>query len=270
MTTAQTMLSPPFSGARSLGIRLLAVLFAVLACFVPGCAGKRPVEKPTVLTSPYSAPRVVVWAVAPLRNESGVSLIDELALSDTLVNEAQQVEGISILPVNRTLAGMRALKMASVSSQADALSLCKALGADAIIVGSVNAWHPYDPPIIGLSLGLFGTSGVMNVPAASRIDAQSLRSAATDRPIPESELPPQPLSALSAVLDASDGNTRELIRRYAKGRHDPESALGWQRYTASMALYAKFACHEMTRRLLEAEQSRLRGSPARTEAAPSR
>ncbi len=267
MTTAQTML---VLRGRTLAFGVAAAALSLVLGLFGGCAGKRPAARPDVLLSPYGSGREVILAVAPLRNESGVSLIDELALSDTLVNEAQGVEGISVLPVNRTLGAMRGLKMGSITTQADALALCKAMGADGIILGAVSAWHPYDPPIIGMSLSLYGVNESMSAAGRSTVDARALRGAATDRPVADAATPTQPLSSLSAVLDASDGNTRAYIRQYAEGRHDPESALGWQRYTASMALYAKFACHEMTRRLLESERSRLRDSEARAEADSAR
>lgn len=263
MKTAQTMLlTRAFGRTPLVGVAALMLLAIGL---ISGCAGRRPPARPTVLASPYPAEREVVLAVAPIRNDSGVSLVDELALSDTLVNEVQGVEGITVLPVNRTLSGLRAMKMAGISSQSDAVALCKTLGVDGLIVGTVHAWHPYDPPVIGLSVALYGVNDRMSAPASVQVDARSLRSAATDRPVADVPAPNGPLAALSAVLDASDGNTRALIRSYAEGRYDPDSALGWQRYTASMALYAKFACYEMTRRLLESEQTRLLGLGARSE-----
>lgn len=241
----------------------------VLHCAVlGGCRGStKPMAMPTVLSSPYSAGRDVVWAVAPLRNESGVSAIDTLALSDTLASEAEQTQGISVLPVNRTLAAMRALNLGTVRTTQEALSLCKALGADAILVGSVTAWKPYDPPVLGLSLGLFGEGVALKTSGSSGVRADELRSATTDQS-PGSAMPAQPLSASAAVLDASNGDTRAQIRSYATGRHDPSSALGWERFTSSMGLYARFACHEMTRRLLEQEHSRLGVSSARMNQVP--
>jgi hypothetical protein len=264
MTTAQTMLN--VRAARPLR---WTVALLVGAGVQAACATRRPEGQPSVLYSPYPTQREVVWAVAPLRNESGVGLIDELALTDTIVNEAQQVRGLSVLPVNRTLAGMRALNLGAVRSQGEALALCRAIGADAIVVGTVHAWHPYDPPTIGLSLALFGVSVHMDAGAERILDPVALRGAPTDRPLDDPP-PAQPLSSLSHVLDAASNDTRDLVRRYAEGRHDPDSALGWRRYTASMALYAKFACHEMTRRLLDLERRRLRDSSARAEASASR
>lgn len=254
MTTAQTML-PRYRG--------FAAMMTVMAALASACARERPIVAPEALLSPYPSHRGVVLAVAPLRNESGVSLVDELAVSDALVSEAQQVVGLSVLPVNRTLAGMRALNLGTVSNEAEALALCRVLGADAIIVGTITAWHPYEPPVIGLSLGLLGAGPEVEAGQPAAIDTFALRAAATEGTVGDARVAARPLSAVSEVLDASNGGTLLLVRRYAEGRHDPDSALGWRRYTASMSLYAKFACHEMTRRLLEAERQRLGVAAAR-------
>ncbi|MDX2114416.1 MAG: hypothetical protein SFZ24_02180 [Planctomycetota bacterium] len=213
-----------------------------------------------MLDSPYAAPREIVYAVAPLRNESGVSLANELIISDTLVSEIDQARGITALPMNRTLAGMRALKIADVSSPAHARALAKALGADAVIVGSITAYHPYDPPVIGLSVGLFGVSEHIGAPpqTAPGLQPEALRTAVRETAAPtETSKPTGPLSAVAAVYDASVGPTRDLVRAYAQGRHDPTSALGWERYTASMALYTRFACFETARQLLDSERRRV-------------
>lgn len=272
MTTAQTMLSTTLPG-RTIVRVVCCVLAAAMAASGAGCTNpKKKAEKPLVLESPYNTPREVVWAVAPLRNESGVGQVDELALTDTLVNELQEVRGLSVHPVNRTLAAMRALKMGTVASPRDADALAKALGADGVVVGTIHAYDPYDPPVLGLSLAVYGSSAAMGAPpgAVTSVDPASLRSAAREAGAPMTrDAPTQPLSTLSQLFDASLGETREAIRRYAAGRFDPEGPLGWQRYVASMGLYAKFACFEATRRLLELERQRL-GDAARTNAEPPR
>lgn len=256
MTTAQPMHHRALRAAR----RLLACAIVAGVPLVSACApAKGPA--PLALASPYHSTRALVVAVAPLRNESGTTTVDELALSDTLVNELGQTPGINVLPINRTLAGMRALDIASVDTPGQAGALARALGADAIVVGSITAWNPYDPPVIGLSLGLFGVTSETGVPgpsasATSSSDPLALRGAATEFDQPRARVV-GPTSVVADVLDASNGAVRERLREYAAGRFDPRSALQWKQYTASMALYAKFACFEMSRRLLSAEQSRL-------------
>lgn len=259
MTTAQPMLMCSHLRAA------LAACAAALLLLLTGCAQPRA-PMPEILRSPYPGPGEVIWAIAPLRNESGVSIVNELNVSDTLAGEIAQVHGISVLPVNRTLAAMRALRLPAVSTTGDAVALCRALGADALVVGSITAWNPYDPPTLGLSLALFAVGPGLNPGQASPFDPVSMQSASTDGLASAPALDPnRPSSAVGGVLDAASGETREAVRRYAAGRHDPKSALTWRRFTASMALYAKFACFEMTQRLLAAEQARLGRSGARAE-----
>ena len=261
MTIAQPML---FSDLRRFRA---ACTFALLmaAPFFGACASKQA-TRPAELNSPYDTSAEVVLAVAPLRNESGVSVVDELAVSDALVGEIEQTPGVSVLPMNRTLAAMRALRMPQVETPADALALAKAAGADGLIVGSITAWHPYDPPTLGLSLGIFGRSPYMRAPPDPTVDPTALKAARSE---PETTDRHQVIGALSTVsqtFDAHNGSTRELVRAYAQGRHDPSSALTWRRYLASMGLYAKFACHEASRLLFDAERQRLRGPQTRQQA----
>lgn len=262
MKTAQTMLP---CCARQALLAAFAAFLGVLA----SCAPKY--TTPGLLTSPYAGGAgEVVWAVAPLRNESGVSIVDELAVSDALVNEAQQVRGVSVLPINRSLAAMRAIRLPYVNTPTEALALAKALGADGILVGTVTAYHPYDPPTLGLTLALYSASPSMHMPPIPQVDPVRLQSAPRETASPAPSIPQQPLAAVSRVFDASNGETREAVRIYAAGRHDPVGPLGWKRYTASMALYAKFACFEMTRQLLDEERARLGNLAARSDSVPAR
>jgi hypothetical protein len=242
---------------------------------LPACTSRTARHvTPVALVSPYPGPSEVVLAVAPLRNESGVSLVDELALSDTLVNELQQASGLTVLPVNRTLAAMRALKLQGINSPSEALALARALGADGVIVGSVSAWDPYDPPTIGMSLAIFGQGPLLRAAPQNTVDPDALRSARTEAPAGGPVATPGLLSALSETLDASNGTTRQAIRAYAAGRFDPQSALGWQRYTASMGQYTKFVCYEMSRKLFDAERARIQlmepPAPAASDSASPR
>ena len=86
---------------RLIWMRLLlpAVVIAVLA----GCQ-KTPVEH--TLTSPYNERQV--WAVAPLRNETGSRHANGLVMADELTRVFENVQGIDALPVNRVLEAMDA------------------------------------------------------------------------------------------------------------------------------------------------------------------
>lgn len=253
MKTGQTMLGFIRTHAARVA---LAAMFAALTPLA-ACESNPKQQMPTSLSSPYGQGAEVVLAVAPLRNESGVSIVDELSFSDTLVNEMQQTPGVSVLPMNRTLAAMRALRLGSIDTPADALALAKAAGADGVVVGSITAWDPYDPPTIGLTLAIIGRSPLMRAPADPSVDPMTLRSARSEPQTTDRLRVLGALSVASETLDAANGATREQVRMYAEGRHDPKTAMGWKRYVSSMNLYGKFACHEMSRRLFEAERQRL-------------
>lgn len=257
MKTAQTMLR----FIRTHAARLVATALIAVSAPLAACESNPKPKMPIGLASPYGPGSEVVLAVAPLRNESGVSIVDELGFSDTLVNEMQQATGVSVLPMNRTLAAMRALSLGSIDTPADALALAKAAGADGVVVGSITAWDPYDPPTIGLTLAVIGRSPLMRAPTDPSIDPKALRSARSERQASDRSQAIGALSVVSETLDANSGETRERVRQYAEGRHDPKSALAWKRYVSSMNLYGKFACYEMSRRLFEAEHQRL-GSAA--------
>lgn len=260
MKTEQLMLDSVARARRAFAIVAVA-MFAALT----GCAGD-DFRLPRPLVSPYVAERTdVLWAVAPLRNESAVSLFDPLAVSDTLVAQVEEVRGVSAVPMNRVIGAMRAIGMQSVNTPADALVLARSLGVDAIIVGSITAWNPYDPPQFGLKLALYGVSEKFGtLRPADRVDPRALTAAGTDY-----TLPPGPwrnqgqlASTASEHLDGANHEVQIAVRAFAEGRHQPESSLGWKRYLASMKLFTEFACYRLTERLLDAERLRLAQSVA--------
>ena len=103
MKTEQRMLLQILTRTRATG-----AILALCLVFMPGCTTGEQLHAPRVLSSPYPATLGdALWAIAPLRNESGVSIIDELALADTLAAQIQQVRGLSTIPVNRTLSVMQ-------------------------------------------------------------------------------------------------------------------------------------------------------------------
>lgn len=269
MTTAQYMLAV----IRNTDSRMAFGTLAFIACalLLGACNGSKYVT-PSAQLPAHPAPQGAIWAVAPLRNESGVSIVDELAFTDTLVAEMSDAPGIVVLPVNRTLAAMRALNMPSINTPAQARELARALGADAVVVGAITAWDPYEPPVLGISLALFDGTGRAGAPRGLNPDddPMTLRGMTTDGSMNAERRSDEPLAVFAAVLDASNGATRELIRAYAEGRHDPSSALGWKRYTASMSLYAKFACFEASKRLIASERTRMGVPEVRAETTTTR
>lgn len=240
-------------GARSaLGVLLLGALV-----LLGGCATKDDgLRAPEALVSPYSQREgEALWAVVPLLNESGVSSIDTEALSDVLISKISEVRGVSCLPLNRTIEAMRARELRRVDSPTEARMIAAALGVDAVVVGSVTAWDPYDPPKIGLVLAVHAREPVR---AVGSEDPMSLQRSYTDQNVRlASQHDDRPEASVTAYLDGANHEVQMDLRRFAEGRHELVSALGWRRYLVSMDLYVEFASHYAVRRLLEQERLRL-------------
>lgn len=236
--------------------RMLALCICATLILSACASSQRRLTSPTyTLHSPY--PQDVVIAVAPLANESGTSAADELRMADRLAEQLAEVDGIGVIPLNRTLDAMQALRLPAVASPAEAHALARMLGADAILVGSITAWDPYDPPRLGLNLALFGTGLALAAPGSAEVDPRALQSASTDYSLNAAPSPSTPLASLSNHYDASNHALLMHVRDYATGRADPQSALNWQRYIKSMELYERFVSFRAVDELLASEQRRI-------------
>lgn len=238
--------------------RCRTLLIGVAATLIlSACASReRALTSPTyALHSPY--PQRVVLAVAPLANESGTSAANELRLADRLTEQLAEVDGIGVVPLNRTLDAMQALGLPEVRSPAEAHALARALGADGVLVGSITAWDPYDPPRLGLNLALFGSGSALAAPGSPEIDPRALQSASSDYTLNGAPSPDRPLAYFSDHFDASNHAVLMCVRAYATGRADPDSALTWQRYIKSMELYERFVSFRAVDLLLQSEQHRV-------------
>ena len=132
------------------------------------------------------------------------------------------------------------------------------MGVDGLIVGSITAFDPYDPPVLGLSLALYARPGAMDLRGDPAVDTRSLQFQPTDyQYFPRSSFEGSPASVISEHLDGKSHGVLIGIQDYAKGRHDPTSAYGWKRFLASMDLFTEFAAWHAVGRLLDHEWIRL-------------
>lgn len=241
---------------------LVLAAHAVAWCgLISGCASsnKDALVVPQSTIAPYETNGDVLWAVVPLRNESGTSHVDVGAISDQVVAAAEEVRGIRALPLNRTLEAMRAQRLSAVRTPGDARQLANAMGVDGIIVGSITAYDPYTPTL-GLSLALYARPGSPVDRTMKRVDPKVLQASATDTtPTSGSMYVDQPMATASELLDAKNQGVLMELKSYAEGRSDPNSALGWRRYTASMVLYSEFAAHKAVGSLVQSEWIRAAG-----------
>lgn len=268
------MNNPRHDAMTSEQVRLIVmrVLPLAVVVFVVGC--HQPVVERTI-EAPYAERQV--WAIAPLRNESGSRSADGLQMADQLTRAFEQVRGIDALPLNRVLEAMDALQLTEIRAREDAIQLREALGVDALVVGSMTHYDAYDPPKIGLALDLYawptesGSRGldIRGLSWAPTADKAGIRRGTLYRP-------DQPVTTVSGYFDASGIGTKELLDAYAYGRGTTPNALHERRlYTINMNLFQEFASFEIGSQLIWAEWQRLaRGTrlgvrPNATDSNPS-
>ena len=259
MTTVQPMLR---RAAEETATLVVAAALAALMLIAAGCSQRTELRIPEALVAPYSNVQGdVLWAVAPLANESGVSFVDTGMIADRIVSKIDEVRGLSCLPLNRTIAAMRARGMRAVTNPNEARALAEMMGVDGLIVGTITAYDPYDPPKLGIKLALFARNPGVETP---QMDPMRLQIAYTDyhRAIAQQYLS-RPVATVSEHFDGANHAVKTELRRYAEGRCEPESALGWKSLLQSMDLYTQFAAYAAVSRLIDQERLRL-GATSRT------
>ena len=197
---------------------LAALLTLIALATAAGCAKTPKYGAETISVLPGGKGQV--WAVAPALNLSGQREVDPLLQSDILFQKLQEVRGLTVVPVDRVIQVFAAMRIDQVQSPAQAAIVCQALGADALIVPTVTAYDPYDPPKWGGGLQMFRSG---KVAAAEPIDIRDLARQAA----PDPDIAPPPATDIGFVqsvgmFDAANGSVREALMGYARGRHDPK------------------------------------------------
>lgn len=236
-----------------LGYLLLAAVAA--SSLMPGCA-RDELRNPAILVAPYDASRgEPLWGVAPLRNETGDPTIETGPIAEAFVQTAGAVEGLGTVPLARTVAAMNQLGLRAVTNPAEAEAVASLMGVDGLLIGSLTAYDPYEPPTMGLNLALHMRDGR----ALSGIDISRLRGSPAGSGGPGFSGSSRPATTLVYVARGRNHALQKELRRFAEGRDDGSSALGWRRYLASMELFTEFAAHAAVSRLLDEERLRLVG-----------
>ncbi|HVT90242.1 MAG TPA: hypothetical protein VHD56_15425 [Tepidisphaeraceae bacterium] len=225
-------------------LRMLAVCFLAL----PGCAEKKPVYG-TERQLFWPSPQRQVWAVAPAINLSGQKQVDPLLQADLLYQQLQEVNGITAVPVNRVVEVYASLRIEKVESPQQAALVCSLLGCDGLVVPTVTAYDPYEPPKFGVSLQLLLGKGSLARPAS--VDIRELARQATP-PKDEPLSPPRQGDFVQAVgmFDAANGTVRRDLMAFAAGRNDPAGAWGAREYLVNMDRYCGFVYHSLLRDLI--------------------
>lgn len=207
---------------------------------------------------PVTDPRVLV--VAPVLNLSGSQDFDPLKVTDWIASECVSFPGVSVIPVNRTLAELAARGKATVETPEDAVELARTFGADATLVAAVTEYNPYDPPRVGLIVQWYAPApptrtGAFDPTAASRL--------ASDPPVELSAAEPHaPRWQAQRVFDAADETLLDELKDYADDRGGHESPFGWRRYTKSQELYVRYCGWALIRTMLKLDaESRVPNEP---------
>ena len=69
------------------------------------------------------------------------------------------MHGLTVVPVNRVAEVYASLRIEKVQSAEQAAIVCDLLGCDALVVPTMTAYDPYNPPKMGASLQVFRRPG---------------------------------------------------------------------------------------------------------------
>jgi hypothetical protein len=218
--------------------RAVVVALLPLGLLLSGCASQEKLAPPVEHRSPLSGERT--WAVVPFANESGVSAVDTLGISDDFVAEVEAVEGLRCIPLNRSITGLRSLGLAQIRSDAEARALLRVLQVDGLVVGSITAYDPYKPMTLGIAAQVYTVDSA----APTATDVGELTLAVTERGTAD-RARLAPAAQASRVYDARNHDVLERVGRYAAGRHDPKSGMRESVYVHSMDAYSRFVAFEV-------------------------
>lgn len=244
---------------------ILASAVGIGGCSSSFFTGETKVTPPPqeyAIPSPYHTPETL--AIAPAINLSGSRDFDILVVSDTLYEEMQQVPGLSIVPVNKTLAAMQRMGLRSIDSPQVAQELARAVGAAGLVIPAVTAYDPYNPPKVGMILQLYSPPGssLTHISIPVHPDESPVVLSNPGRPtVVASEVvimsEKQPLAQVEGVFNATNQSVLRELRVFASGRTQYDSALMDQKYLLDSDSYMRFVCHAMIRRLMEVERQRV-------------
>ncbi|MCC5829784.1 MAG: hypothetical protein JJU36_10100 [Phycisphaeraceae bacterium] len=234
------------------------ILLLIASMLSTGCLWKERIGRGAdPILSPYQSERT--WAVAPFRNESGSIHANTIRIADHVGQHFQNASYIRVLPMTRVLDIMTQLGMNDIATLEDAQRLMAALGADGLIIGSVTAYDPYDPPKLGLTIELFSVDD----PEIEPVGPEAIRRLAaspTEEPARRGwwRIENQPVSSQGAYFDAADPHVRRAIIDYAARRGNRDLGNESARiYHLSIDRYSEFVTYVMAQRLMNAERLRL-------------
>ena len=263
-THACESFNPALRATMARGVRLflgpvaLAVCLGAVLFFVASCTRPEP-QWNSESTITLTTHKAQVWAIAPAINLSGQRGPDPLLQADLLFQQLQQVQGLTVVPVDRVAPVYVRLKIDRVQSQEQAALVCDLLGCDGLIVPTITAYDPYDPPKVGAALQLFTKPSSYSRP--SSVDPRDLARRAQPedlKSLPQSN----DFVQVVGMFDAANGTTHQQLLDYAYGRYNPKSPLRAKEYEVSMDRYCGFVYRKLIEALLDHMYQRVPNGPS--------
>lgn len=94
-------------------------------------------------------------AVVPFFNQSSEQAVDGRHLANLYATELQKIPGVEVIPVGVAERALQQFGLQNMSSPQEAARLATLLNADAVVIGSVTEYSPYQPPRLGLSIAWY-------------------------------------------------------------------------------------------------------------------
>ena len=219
--------------------RVMALLAIAGAFAASGCAEPKPpvYGREDAISLPGLTRQI--WAIAPAINLSGQQEVDPLLQADLAYQQLQQVNGLTIIPVNRVAEVYAGLRIERIQSPEQAAAICEILACDPRVLPTATAFDPYTPPKFGGSLQLFRRPGSEPDP----VDEDG-------HPIAQPAAAESPFLQSVGMFDSTNGSVHAALLEYAKGRNDPVGPLGSKEYFVSMDRYCGFAWNALLQDLL--------------------
>ncbi|MDR1494127.1 MAG: hypothetical protein LBT05_15610 [Planctomycetaceae bacterium] len=96
--------------------------------------------------------------IVPFLNRSGNSHLDGYETAQLYANQLQRISGFNVTPVETVKQAMIDNNLTSFNSVDDIRKLGKYLNVDVIVIGSVNQYSSYQPPVLGLEVEWFAVN----------------------------------------------------------------------------------------------------------------
>ena len=162
-----------------------------------------------------------------------------------------------VLPVNRVLAKLNDLGMSGVETPTDAMTLADALGVDVILVGAINRYEPYQPPLVAMAVELYSRDQILEQQSSDRLHINPADLARAGKPIGlDLRQNFEPQATVIRVFDASKMETVERIKDYAMEHNEDKTPFGWK-IQMTQRRYLRFVSHEIIGELLALERIRV-------------